>query len=222
MNRSILNIVNAMSSPTSSPPKKNNRKALVAVIVIVLIVAVIAGVYLATRGNAGTNPSTTPTPTPTSNPSASPSVNPSATTNPSTSGTGANVAGASSLQFTVSVTNSSGESLGAYTYYAKNAGTNNQMVRIEFTDPSSGSFVYIVNGALQQVWVESEGQWTDLSSAYASQSSSWNTAFLGYKNSLASWSGLGDWTYTDTSGDTIRISNVSVNPSLSDSLFQHS
>jgi hypothetical protein len=218
MNRSILNIVNAMSSPTSPPPKKNNRKTLVAVVIIVLIVAVIAGVYLATRGNAGTNPSTTPTPTPTSNPSA----NPSATANPSTSGTGANVAGASSLQFTVSVTNSSGGSLGAYTYSAKNAGTNSQMVRIEFTDPSSGSFVYIVNGALQQVWVESDGQWTDLSSAYASQSSSWNSAFLGYKNSLATWSGLGDWTYTDTSGDTIRISNVSVNPSLPDSLFQHS
>lgn len=204
--------------PLHHHQKKNNRKALVAVIVIVLIVAVIAGVYLATRGNAGTNPSTTPTPTPTSNPS----TNPSATANPSTSGTGANVAGASSLQFTVSVTNSSGGSLGAYTYFAKNAGTNSQMVRIEFTDPSSGSFVYIVNGALQQVWVESDGQWTDLSSAYASQSSSWNSAFLGYKNSLATWSGLGDWTYTDTSGDTIRISNVSVNPSLPDSLFQHS
>jgi hypothetical protein len=218
MNKSILNIVNAMSSPTSSPPKKKNRKTLVAVVVVILVVALIAGAYLATRGNGGTNPSATPTPTP--NPSTS--TAPSATPQPSTSGTGANVAGASSLQFTVSVTNSSGGSLGSYTYYAKNAGESSQMVRIEFTDPSSGNSVYIVNGALQQIWMESDGQWTDLSSAYASQSSSWNAAFLGYKNSLTSWSGLGDWTYTDPIGDTVRISNVSVNPSLPDSLFQHS
>jgi hypothetical protein len=72
------------------------------------------------------------------------------------------------------------------------------MVEIEVSDPSGGSFVYLLNSALQQVWVESGGEWTDLSSAYASQSSSWNTAFLGYKNSLTNWSGLGDWTYTDT------------------------
>jgi hypothetical protein len=214
MKNNILKTVYAMSSPTSTPPKKKNRKTLVAVVIIVLVVALITGAYLATRGNGNTNPSATPTPTPSSNASTTPK--------PSTSGVGANVAGASSLQFTVSVTNSSGGSLGSYTYYAKNAGTASQMVRIEFNDPSGESFVYIVNGALQQVWVESGGQWTDLSSAYASQSSSWNSAFLGYKNSLTNWSGVGDWTYTDPNGDTVRISNVSVDPSLPDSLFQHS
>ena len=213
MNKKILNIVNAMPSPDSLPPKKKSRKTLIAVVVIViLIVAVAAGVYFATRGNGSTNPSATPTPTP----------NSSSTPNPSTSGAGANVAGASSLQFTVSITNSSGGSLGSYTYYAKNAGTNNQMVRIDFTDPSGENFVYIVNSALQQVWIESGGQWTDLSSAYASQASSWNTAFLGYKNSLVNWSGTGDWTYADPNGDSVRISSVSVNPTLADSLFQHS
>jgi hypothetical protein len=214
MKGNILTTANATSTPTSEPPKKKSRKTLIAVVVVaVLIIAIIAGVYLATQGNGTSNPSTSPTPTPTSNPSA--------TSNPSTSGTGANVAGASSLQFTVSVTNSSGGSVGSYTYFIKNAGTSSQMVRIEFTDPN-GNFVYIVNSALQQVWVESDGQWTDLSSTYASQYSTWNSAFLGYKNSLTSWSGVGDWTYTDPNGDTVRITNVSVNPSLSDSLFTHS
>jgi hypothetical protein len=224
MNRNILNTVKAMSSPPSPPPppKKKNRKALIAILVIVLVVVVIAGAYLATRGNGNTNPNATPTPTFNPNATPTPTANPSATSNPSTSGTGANVAGATSLQFTVSITNSSGGSQGSYTYYAKNAGTANQMVRIEWTDPSGGSSVYIVNGALQKVWVETGGQWTDLSSAYASQSSSWNSAFLGYKNSLTSWSGIGDWTYTDPNGDTVRISNVNVNPSLPDSLFQQS
>ena len=182
------------------------------VLVVVLVVAIVAGVYLATRDNGNTNPSTSPTPT----------SNPSATSNPSTSSVGANVAGASSLQFTVSVTNSSGGSVGSYTYYFKNAGTSSQMVRIDFTDPSSGSFVYIVNSATQPVLVKSGGQWTDLSSTYASQYNTWNSAFLGYKNSLTSWSGTGDWTYTDQNGDTVKITNISVNPTLSDSLFQQS
>lgn len=215
MKGNILKATNDTPTPsaTSMPQKKNSRKMLIAaVVVIVLVVAVIGGVYLATRGNGTTNPSTSPTPT----------SNPSATSNPSTSGMTSDVAGASSLQFTVSVTNSSGASQGSYTYYAKNAGTDSQMVRIEFTDPSGESFVYIVNGAQQKVWVESGGQWTDLSSAYTSQSSTWNSAFLGYKDNLTGWSGVGDWTYTDPNGDTVRISNVSVNPSLPDSLFEHS
>jgi hypothetical protein len=215
MKGNILTTANATSTPTSEPPKKKSRKTLIAlVLVVVLIVAIVAGVYLATRGNGNTNPSTSPTPTPTSNPSA--------TSNPSTSGTGANVAGATSLQFTVSVTNSSGGSVGSYTYYVKNAGTSSQMVRIDFTDPSSGDFVYIVNSATQQVLVKSGGQWTDLSSTYTSQYNTWNTAFLGYKNSLTSWSGTGDWTYTDPNGDTVKITNISVNPTLPDSLFQQS
>jgi len=95
------------------------------------------------------------------------------------------------------------------------------MIRIDFTDPSGGSFVYIVNGALQQAWMQTGGQWIDLSSSYTSQWSSWNSAFTGYKNSLAGWAGVGDYTYT-SNGETIRIYNIIVNPSLADSLFQHS
>ena len=97
------------------------------------------------------------------------------------------------------------------------------MIRIEFTDPSGGgTFVYIVNGALQQAWMESGGQWTDLSSAFTSEWSSWDSTFTGYQNNLANWSGVGDWTYTSPNGDSVRIHDISVNPSLSDSLFQHS
>jgi len=204
--------------PPPPPPSKVSRKTLIAVIVIVAIAAVAVGVYLATRsGGDGSGPSVTPTPTPSS--AVTPTPAPTAT--PTSSG-GANVAGASSLQFTTSITSSSGTSRGTYTYYAKNAGTSNMMIRIEFTDPSGHNFVYILNGALQKAWVQSGGQWTDISSAYASQWSSWNSAFTGYKNSLTGWSGVGDWTYTDPNGDTVRIYDITVNPSLADSLFQHS
>lgn len=208
-----------MASPPPPPPnKKRSRKPLIAVIALILIVVLAVGVYLAASG-IGSNPSVTPTPTPSSGATSTPAPSATATS----SGTAANIAGATSLQFTTSITNSSGASLGSYTYYAKNAGTSNMMIRIEFTDPSSGSsFVYIVNGALQQAWMETGGQWTDLSSAFTSEWNSWDSTFASYKNSLTDWSGIGDWTYTSPTGETVRISNISVNPSLPDSLFEHS
>jgi hypothetical protein len=120
------------------------------------------------------------------------------------------------------MTNSSGATQGSYTYSAKNAGTSNMMIRVEFIDPTSGSsFVYIVNGALQQAWMGSDGQWMDLSSAFASEYDSWQSSFADYQNSLTDWSGLGDWTYTGPTGETVRIHSISVNPSLPDSLFEH-
>jgi hypothetical protein len=217
MKKSIFSKMASMTTPPP-PPKKRSRKPLLAVILIVLIVVVAAGIYLASMGNNNnTNPSATSTPTPSSG------VTPTSSPSPSSSSTGANVASAGSLQFTETVTNSSGAVQGTYTYSAKNIGTSNMMIRIEISDvPSSDNMVYIVNGALQQAWLETGGQWTDMSSAFTSNWSSWNSAFTGVQNSLTSWSGIGDYTYTDPQGDSVRIYNIGVNPSLADSLFQHS
>ncbi len=44
--------------------------------------------------------------------------------------------------------------------------------------------------------------------------------FKDYQTSLADWNGLNDWSYT-ANGETVTIHNISVNPSLSDSLFEH-
>ncbi|HEX7483148.1 MAG TPA: hypothetical protein VF350_06755 [Candidatus Bathyarchaeia archaeon] len=213
MKKNILNTMATMSSPPPPPPtKKRSRKSLIAILlVIIIVVALIVGIYLATRG-MGTNNSATPTATPISG----------TTPTPTTNGIGANVASASSLQFTVSITNSSGGTTSAYTYYAKNAGTPNMMIRIEFTDPTSGgSFVYIINGAQQKAWMQTGGQWIDLTSSFSDEFSNWDSTFKGYQTSLADWNGLNDWTYT-VNGETITIHNISVNPSLPDSLFEHS
>jgi hypothetical protein len=224
MKKNIIGTILAMSSPPPPPPiSKRSRKPLIAVIVVVLIVVLAVGVYLA-MGGFGTNNSVTPTPTPIPGTTSTPGPSSSATAGPTatSTGTGVNVAEATSLQFTISMTNSSGASLGSYTYSAKNAGTSNMMIRVEFADPSSGSsYVYIVNGAQQKAWMEVDGQWTDLSSAFTSEFSSWDETFTGYKDSLADWSGLGDWTYTSPTGETVRIHDISVNPSLPDSLFEH-
>jgi FlaG/FlaF family flagellin (archaellin) len=172
------------------------KTLVIAVVVVVVIVVVIAGVYLATRGGGGgPSPSVTPTPT------------------------GASVTGASSLQYTVDITG--GSSAGTYKYMAKNIGTSSMMIRAEITS-SSGSFVYIVNGAQQKAWAYQNGAWTDLSSSFSTQWSSWNSTWTGYKGALVNWSGSGDWTYTNPDGSSVRIHDISVNPSLADSLFSPS
>jgi len=130
------------------------------------------------------------------------------------------VATASSLQFSADVT--AGGTLTTYTWSAKNIGTSNAMLREEWTS-SEGDYVYIINGAQKQAWVDDNGTWTDLSAEYTDTWATWNATFAGLTSSLSHWSGSGDYTYTDPStGDSIRIYNINVNPSLSDSLFEHS
>ena len=90
------------------------------------------------------------------------------------------------------------------------------MMRIDFTDSSGNETIYIVNGQLQKSWEYSDGTWTDLSAVYSLQFSTWNTLWHGYVTSLAAWSGSGDYTYVAASGHSVRIYNISVNPTLAD------
>jgi len=214
--KNIIKTMVAMTSPPPPPPK-SSRKTLIVVAVIVLIAVLAVGVYLAT-GGFGTNDSVTPTPTPIPGTTSTPAP----TASPTNSGTAVDIEGASSLQFTVTMTDSSAGTTSSYTYSAKNAGTTNMMIRVEFNVPSSGdSFVMIVNGAQQKAWMETGGQWIDLSSSFSEEWANWDSTFSEYQNSLADWNGLGDWTYT-LGGETISIHDISVNPSLPDSLFEHS
>jgi len=94
------------------------------------------------------------------------------------------------------------------------------MIRIEITSPE-GDLITIVNGAQQEAWLYSEGEWVDISTAFSSEWDSWRSTFQAYSDNLSSWTGAGDWTYTDTTdGSTVTITNIMVNPSLADSLFE--
>ena len=115
-----------------------NKKTLAIIAVVVVVIAVVAvGVYLATQGGSGDNsPNTSPTPTVTPTPTGTGTTTPT----PTPSGTGGNVAGATSLKYSVSVTEG-GQTQG-YTYQAKNAGSDNIMLRIDFTDSSGEKTIY--------------------------------------------------------------------------------
>lgn len=171
----------------------NQKTLAIAVIVIVVVAVVVAGVYLVMSGGGGGGG---PTPTPTATPSG--------------------VAGASSLQYSVEITG--GESAGTYTFKAKNIGESSMKIRI---DISSGGveLSYVVNGAQQKSWMYMNGAWTE--STFATDWDDWSSTITNYKGRLANWSGTGDYTYTDGAA-TVRIYDISVNPTLADSLFEPS
>ena len=209
--------------------KTGISKTIIVVALIIAIVAVGAGAYYFATQNNQPSPSASPTPTPLTSPTASanpttstsPTVAPTqtATASPTASPSNApNVAGASSLKYSVSLTEA-GILQGSYTYQGKNAGTSSFMMRIDFTDSDGSQSGYIINGAQQKAWSLSGGTWEDLTSAYSSLYNTWNPLWQGYVNSLSGWAGVGDWTYTQ-GNVTVRIYDISVNPALPDSLFQ--
>jgi hypothetical protein len=127
--------------------------------------------------------------------------------------TGTGIAGATSLSYDMSST-IGGTS--TYTLSAKNIGTNSLMIRIEGTIASQ-AVTMIINGAQQTAWIESNGYWVDMSSQFSTVWSSWGSYLQSGQTSLSEWT---SGTYTSPDG-TVTISNVQVNPTLADSLFEH-
>lgn len=170
--------------------QKGISTLVIAVIVVVVIAIIGVGVYLAMSGTGGNGDTPTPTPTP------------------------AGVADASSLKFSVEVTED-GET---YTnnYMANNIGTTDLQVRIEMVEYD---MVYIVNGADQEAWSYMAGEWMDISSSFQDEWDLWSTSVDGYQDDLTDWTGTGEYTYT-AGGTTVRIFDIEVNPSLPASLFQ--
>jgi hypothetical protein len=95
------------------------------------------------------------------------------------------------------------------------------MLRVEGTLPGvSQDVIYIINGVQQKAWMYSNGQWTDISSTYNTQWSTWTSLFNDYLSGLSNWSGTGDYSHTNPStGETLRIYDIQVNPQLPDSEF---
>jgi hypothetical protein len=139
------------------------------------------------------------------------------TTNGETTNGETNVGNASSLQFSVSIVRE-GESYETM-YSVKNIGTSDLMIRIDLST-TEGDIVYIVNGVQQKAWEYVGDEWNDLSDAFSAQLDMWDPTVQGYTDNLSSWTGVGDWTYTDADGTPVRIYDITVNPSLADSLFE--
>jgi len=106
------------------------------------------------------------------------------------------------------------------TIYMENIWTPNLKVRDERTTTGQ-DVITIINGETQEAWMYSMGTWTDISSMFSSYWDQYQSQAQTYTTQLSGWTG-GDYTYTDpTSGATVTLSNIQINPSLDDSLFMH-
>ena len=127
--------------------KQKGISTLVIAVIIVVVIAVIGvGVYLAMSGPAGNG------------------GNGSNGGNGGNGDTSPDIAGASSLQYSVEVTD--GGSSYVNNYMAKNIGTSNMMLRIEI-ESEGGDIIYILNSADQKAWSYMAGEWLDISSAFS-------------------------------------------------------
>lgn len=124
-------------------------------------------------------------------------------------GGGGSIAGAESLQFDVATAGGD-----AFTLAAKNIGASDQMIRVDGT-VGGQDMIIVLNGAERKAWVCVAGTWTDLSSSFSTMWDQWNKALQDYQACLSGWTG-GTWQSSD---GTITISNIQVNPSLSESMF---
>jgi hypothetical protein len=198
-----------------------DKKILIVVIIVAILAVSSIAVYVVLSGNDGSNGSEDNGGTTDNGSTDNGSTENGATDNghEDDGGTEVDVGGASSMQFKVSVDPADEESV-EYEYMIKNAGTSSLMMRIEM-ESAGEEFIYIINGAQETVWICSDGEWMELSSMYQSYWETWNSAWQGYQTSLLDWTGHGEWSYTTPNGDSVRIYDINVNPSLSDSLFQH-
>jgi hypothetical protein len=171
---------------------------IVVTVVVVTVAGVAAAVVLLNPGEGTTSGGATTT-----------------TTTPWTTTTGGGIAGATSLTCTADVT--SENMSGTITLKAKNIGTDELKIREEGTIQMNGTtydVIYIVNGELQQAWACMDGQWMTFNFSEA-----WNTYVGSFQEELSGWTG-GDYTYTDpTTGMTLRLYDIVLNPVLDDSLF---
>lgn len=193
-----------------------DKKILIVVIIVAILAVSSIAVYVALSGNDGSNGSEDNGGTTDNGSTENGTVD---NENGDGGGTEVDVGGASSMQFKVSVDPADAESV-EYEYMIKNAGTSSLMMRIEM-ESAGEEFIYIINGAQETVWICSDGEWMEFSELYQSYWETWNSAWQGYQTSLLDWTGYGDWSYTTPNGDSVRIYDINVNPSLSDSLFQH-
>ena len=166
--------------------------ALVAVVVIIVVVGAVAGAYVLMNSGGGGNTVT--------------------------------VADAKSLKYDADVTYQG--DITQFKWAAKNVGATDMVLRLDLLHGEQGNYTYIMDHGTQTAWWSNNGTWTNLSSDFTNQWNLWVGTGKRWTNDLnalvTNWSGTGDYTYTSASGTTtFRIYNVVINPTLDDSLFQH-
>ena len=129
---------------------------------------------------------------------------------------------ATSLDFTIEYV-LEGQGTFTYQYRARNIGTNDLDFRVDMSAPQMNA-IYILKGSTHQGWVYSGGQWFEFTTMYQNWDEFWDAwyeSFEDYHDALVEdWTGVEGWTYTVPGVGTVTYTNVDINPSLPDSVFQ--
>ena len=130
----------------------------------------------------------------------------------------ADIETATSLSFKVDTTVMGTEY--TMTFKGKDIQSTNTKFRIDGTIADEEFKLIIYTGEENAwMWMSATG-WQDVSATMQPYLEQYQTQFDAYKEELSGWTG-GDYTYTDpTTGATVRIYDVTINPDLPDTLFQ--
>jgi hypothetical protein len=171
---------------------KNTTYIVIAVLAVVIVVAGAASYIY--LNNGGNKEQTTPT---------------------------VSVAAATNLQFSANVT-SQGTTV-EYQWAGRDIHANNLTIRVDILGGASGNYSYILNAAQQKSWSSTDNGITWIASTdFATDWNSWGTQWTSYLDNLANWTGSGNYSYTNASGEAITLFNISVNQTIPDSTFQTS
>ncbi len=129
------------------------------------------------------------------------------------------VANATSLKYDANVT-SQGVTI-PYKFEGMNIGSSNLTIRVDLLGGASGNYTYVLIAGNQTAWQSVNLVCSDVSNDFLSLWTSWGGQWSDNYNQLKTkWSGSGDLTYTTTTGDTVLISNVVIQPTLPNSDFE--
>lgn len=170
--------------------QKNMRYAIVAVVVIIIVVVAVAGAYVLM--NPGTEEG---------------------------GGGGTEtvytISNATSLTYTVN----SSASAGAVTKLSgKNLNTVDMVVRVDI-EVAGDTYSYLLNATAQSYWANDTGTWVQ--GVFQTGWNDWNTnQWQVYVGNTPGWmAGDPDITFTDSTGASIVVYDIQINPTLDDSLF---
>ncbi len=161
-----------------------------------------------------------PTPTPMATPT--PEITPTTTPTPTPTTGDGEVGTASSIDFTITVEPTGGET-STYRYRARNLGTSSLDIRVDYTTQGI-AISYILKGSSQEGWIYMNGVWYPFAEVLYNFSEWWDIysdSLEEYQGYLAEeWAQQQEWTYTVPGVGTVTYSNITINPTLPDSVFQ--
>lgn len=188
-------------------------KRFTVVSLIFALVISITAIGCSGGGSAGPTPQpivATPTQEPTQQPTAEPTEAPN------------QIGTATSLDFTLEYV-TEGQGTFTYQYRARNIGTSDLDLRVDMSMPQVNA-KYILKGSTHEGWAYNGQQWVEFSMMYSNWDEFWDAWYEGFENYQAplveGWTGVEGWTYTMPGIGTVTYTNIDINPSLPDSVFQ--